>query len=224
MNDIKASLRRRKLQMCQLLSIAENPFSIPGFSFILHCCIVLDYNHLGAEEVAFTSCFKVSVGFEASAPKGLTRGWRLNPAISSPYIVRQLDHKVRADCLSGAGLGVAHPASTQWAERRMESASSCSTFSCVNSCCYLFYMSSELRLNMEIHERFKPSPHASTHISHNLDVEILKFSLLNIKQRCIKPPAACVLQQAYTGASRCLVDAFAACHWPCFWDCPVKGI
>lgn len=48
---------KEKLQMCQLLSIAEYPFFIPGFSFILHCCIVLDYNHLGSEEVAFYKLF-----------------------------------------------------------------------------------------------------------------------------------------------------------------------
>lgn len=91
--------------------MAETPISIPAvFSFILRC-IVLDCNHLGLVEVVLTSCFKAWIGFEASALKGLTRGRRLKPAISSPYIVRQLDHKVRADCLSGAGLGVAHPAS-----------------------------------------------------------------------------------------------------------------
>lgn len=167
------SLTGGRLQMCQLLSLAENLVFIPGFSFILHCCIVLNYNHLclrGSGFFFFTSCFKFSVGFEASAPEGHTRGWRLNPAISSPYIVRQLDHKVRADCLSGAGLGVAHPACTQWAERRMDSASSCGTFSRVNSHCRLFYMSSVHGLDTETHEHFKPSPHVSplhghTHIS-----------------------------------------------------------
>lgn len=77
----------------------------------------------------------------AAAPKavqgrvGLDWGERLNPGISFPYIVRQPDHKVRADCLSGAGLGVAHAASIRWAESKMEGARGGGgrTFSCVNA-------------------------------------------------------------------------------------------
>lgn len=45
---------------------------------------------------------------------------------------------------------------------------------------------------------------AQTHTSHNLDVVVLKFILLNIKQHCIKPPAAYILQPAYMETSQCL--------------------
>lgn len=43
--------------MCQFLSVAEIPLSTTGFSFILHCGIVLDYNHLGSGEVTFYKLF-----------------------------------------------------------------------------------------------------------------------------------------------------------------------
>lgn len=85
-------------------SIAETSivFSAPFLHFALFRTIIIT----AQRKWLLTSCFKVSDGFEVSASKGLTRGWRLKPAISSPYIVRRADHKVRADGLSGAGLGV----------------------------------------------------------------------------------------------------------------------
>lgn len=55
---------------------------------------------------------------------------------------------------------------------------------------------------MEMHEPLKPPRHTSPPCrdAHNLDVVVLKFTLLNFKQHRIKPPAAYTPHPDYTEA------------------------
>lgn len=57
-------------------------------------------------------------------------------------------------------------------------------------------------LDMEMHEPLKPPRHTSPPCrdAHNLDVVVLKFTLLNFKQHRIKPPAAYTPHPDYTEA------------------------
>lgn len=70
-------------------------------------------------------------------------------------------------------------------------------------------MSSEHVLDMEMHEPLKPLGTRDTHTNHSLDVVVLKFTLLNIKQHRIK--TSCCLYSTTR-----LYRGLAACHCPVF--------
>lgn len=168
------------------------------------------------------SCFKYSVGFWGLGPKGLTRGWSLNPVISSPYIVRQLDHRVGADCLSGAGLGVAHPAEDAVGRKKdgrvllpfLLCKLTVAYITCPwsMSLTYIFFF-----FHITIYEKFQLYHKCSavgTRSSQNPNV-VRHVQLLNIKQLCVKSPAVYVLARRI--AADLWWDTFAACLWPCFF-------
>lgn len=105
---------------CQLLSTAESIFFIPVFFFFfqsfclvaLFCAIII----LALRKWLFTSCFKVSVGFEAS-PRRPFKGVKAQPcyliSIYSQAARPQSQGRLPVWRWTGCGLSV----SIQWPER-----------------------------------------------------------------------------------------------------------